>query len=111
MRRSTLSLSSRCSSLNSKSITYPRVTGAARALPGCAAARSEAEWCGADPGSTRLAPGPRVCSAPLRAALRPGNASSQSQYRLGDDVLLDLVGAAVDRDLARVEVGGRKRGR
>src|SRR5712671_7912047 len=32
---------------------------------------------------------------------------SQPQYRLGDDVALDLVGAAVDRDLAVVEVARR----
>src|SRR5262245_29869740 len=36
---------------------------------------------------------------------------SQPQYCLGDDVLLDFVSAAVDRDLAHVEVGGRERGR
>src|ERR1051325_444710 len=33
----------------------------------------------------------------------------QPQYRLRDDVLLDLVGAAVDRDLAPVEVLRRER--
>src|SRR5882672_12197069 len=32
---------------------------------------------------------------------------SQPQHRLGDDVALDLVGAAVDRDLAVVEVARR----
>src|ERR1700730_15841797 len=31
--------------------------------------------------------------------------SSQPEDSLGDDVLLDLVGAAVDRDLARIEIG------
>src|SRR5689334_18075430 len=34
---------------------------------------------------------------------------SKSQYRLRDDVLLDLVRAAVDRDLAPVEVLRRER--
>src|SRR6476620_9335380 len=33
----------------------------------------------------------------------------QSQYRLRDDVLLNLVRAAVDRDLARVEISRRDR--
>src|SRR3954467_15197653 len=32
---------------------------------------------------------------------------SKPQHRLGDDVALDLVGAAVDRDLAVVEVARR----
>src|SRR5207253_1178467 len=34
---------------------------------------------------------------------------SQPEDGLGDDVLLDLVGATVDRDLAGVEIGGRDR--
>src|SRR3954469_2272500 len=33
--------------------------------------------------------------------------SSQPQHGLGDDVALDLVGAAVDRDLAVVEIARR----
>src|SRR5678815_4393817 len=35
---------------------------------------------------------------------------SKPQHRLGDDVALDLVGAAVDRDLAVVEVARRDLG-
>ena len=35
---------------------------------------------------------------------------SESQHHLGDDVLLDLVGAAVDRGLAPVEVVRRDGG-
>src|ERR1700716_370165 len=36
-----------------------------------------------------------------------GAKRSQPQHRLGDDVALDLVGAAVDRDLAVVEIARR----
>src|SRR5262245_2078876 len=43
-----------------------------RAFPGCGAAWSEAERCAADPGST-ITHGPRVCTATLRIAVRPGN--------------------------------------
>src|SRR5215207_4634723 len=46
----------------------------------------------------------------LGALRRPGmTACSKSQDRLGDDVPLDLVRAAIDRDLAPVEVGRRDR--
>src|SRR3954466_9318048 len=41
---------------------------------------------------------------------RPVFNRSQPQHRLGDDVALDLVGAAVDRDLAVVEVARRDLG-
>src|SRR5262249_23021815 len=47
-------------------------------IPRLRAARSEAEWCAADPGSKN---GPRVCGAPLRAAPRPGNASRHAFHR------------------------------
>src|SRR5580692_10659817 len=46
-------------------------------FPGRSAARSAAKWCAADPGSLQ-APSPersRISSAPLRAALHPGNAT------------------------------------
>src|SRR5215472_3366945 len=36
-------------------------------------------------------------------------ARSQSQYRLGDDVLLNLVRTAIDRDLAPVKIVRRQR--
>src|SRR3954471_10078378 len=45
----------------------------------------------------------------LGAARRPGMTGLQPENRLGDDVLLDLVRAAIDRDLAPVEVGRRDR--
>src|SRR6202047_3940367 len=48
-------------------------------FPGCGAAWSGAERCAADPGSTRVAPGPRVSTAALRAAVRPGNGSISLQ--------------------------------
>src|SRR6185503_3756218 len=43
----------------------------------------------------------------VRARARPGMTGLKPQHRLGDDVALDLVGAAVDRDLAVVEVARR----
>src|SRR5215471_9051589 len=49
----------------------------------------------------------RTSKRSLVMAARRGG--SQSQDRLGDDVLLDLVGAAVDRGLAPVEISRRDR--
>src|SRR5712675_999182 len=46
-------------------------------------------------------------SSPAMTTTRGPYCGSQPQYRLGDDVALDLVGAAVDRDLAVVEVARR----
>src|SRR6202011_1933332 len=51
---------------------FERHAGVIASFPGRSAARSAAEWCAADPGSTRAAPGPRVCTAALRAAVRRG---------------------------------------
>jgi hypothetical protein len=51
-------------------------------FPGRSAARSGAEWCAADPGSSQ-APSlrrSRISSAPLRAALHPGNVAYISAY-------------------------------
>src|ERR1700738_3627830 len=51
----------------------------------------------------RRAPHPN----PLPAKGGEREKKSQSQHGLGDDVALDLVGAAVDRDLAVVEIARR----
>ena len=54
---------------------------------------------------------PRVCSPPLTPTLSRKSGARESnhkpQHRLGDDVALDLVRAAVDRDLAVVEIARR----
>src|SRR6266480_4184104 len=90
--RSSLSLRSRCSSLSSKSIGY-----GPEGFPKAIHIRSP-HGALAECGSAR--PGFRCASSGL-----------QPQDRLGDDVLLDLVRAAVDRDLAHVEVARRERRR
>jgi error-prone DNA polymerase len=65
-------------------------------FPGRSAARSEAEWCAADPGSseTPSVERSRICGAPLRAAPRPGNDSQfphhpSARHREGGDPELD----------------------
>src|ERR1700761_9632854 len=57
------------------------------------------------PGSRYARPGMTVKKALFPIGKR--GAKSQPQHRLGDDVALDLVGAAVDRDLAVVEIARR----
>ena len=55
--------------------TSPVTTDCANTFPGRNATRSEAEWCIADPGAseTQSLQRSRICGAPFRAALRPGN--------------------------------------
>ena len=61
-------------------------------FPGRSAARSEAEWCAADPGSMLVAPGPRVCTAALRAAVRPGkDPPHPASLRFGGRPYADLL--------------------
>src|SRR3954463_10949297 len=57
-----------------------------------------------------------ACASPRRSTLAPqgrgeGKEKLQPQYRLRDDVLLNLVRTAVDRDFAPVEVLRRERRR
>ena len=57
----------------SPAITSPVMTDWAHAFPGRSAARSEAEWCTADPSETQSLQRSRICGASLRAAPHPGN--------------------------------------
>src|SRR6266478_317521 len=52
-------------------------------------------------------PGSFASLTPRNDDGRSGTQKLQSQHRLGDDVALDLVGAAIDRDLAVVEIARR----
>src|SRR5258705_5945510 len=104
-RPSTLSLRSRCSSDKSKSILVPCLeTPCALSIHrhfSDAQLRIVDAPLGAGPESILTIV---VMDSGLVASLRPGMtaevAASQPQHSLGDDVALDLVGAAVDRDLA-----------
>src|SRR5690348_2942004 len=114
MSRRTVSSSSRCSSVRSKSMT-PSSTAFRIAWTTCVlrlplrGAQDEGDARFAFPDATPAAPHPeRARSAQSKDAQPTCSAASQPQHHLRDHVLLDLVRAAIDRSLAVVEIMRRQ---
>src|SRR5947209_16911688 len=104
MKRSTLSFNSRCSSVKSKSIPVPFVVVSGH-LPGRASSQVYAGCINLPALRSGIQSSHCIGSRmPLRGS---GMWISEPEDRFRDDVLLNLVRAAVDRDFAGVEISWR----